>query len=167
MKFQIVGADHQTGEDVEIIVEANDEVAAESLASRRNIMVSQVSLVRLSKPTPSIRAIPGPPLESGHVPNVPSINVHLPRRSSSLGIASLVLGVVAFLFCWVPWLGLLSMPLSAIGLLLGVSGFLVAISRGASGIGYPVAGALTAGLALLIAWSVAAVCCPQFMYQPL
>lgn len=46
MKFRIVGADRQTGEDIEIVVDARDEVDAETIASRRNIMVSSVVLVR-------------------------------------------------------------------------------------------------------------------------
>ena len=46
MKFRIVGADRETGEDVEIVVDARDEVAAETIANRRNIMVSSVVLVR-------------------------------------------------------------------------------------------------------------------------
>lgn len=46
MKFKIVGADQETGEDVEIVVDARDEVAAETIANRRNITVSSVVLVR-------------------------------------------------------------------------------------------------------------------------
>jgi hypothetical protein len=154
MKYQIVGADRQTGEDVEIIVEANDEVTAESLASRRNIMVSRVSMVRLSQPPVVTRAVAPPPLEAGHVPNAPSINVHLPRRSSSLGIASFVLGIVAFLFCWIPLLNILSVPSGALGLILGIAGILVAFLRRGSGIGYCIAGSAMSGLALVVAFSI-------------
>ena len=102
MKFEIIGADRETGEDVKIIVDARDEVDAEAIAGRRNIMVSRVALVPLAPPTQVTRQVPPPPIEPGHVAGVPSINVHLPRRSSSLGIVSLVLGIVAFLFCWIP-----------------------------------------------------------------
>ena len=66
MKFQIVGADRETGEDVEIIVDARDEVDAETIANRRNIMVSSVALRRSLPPdrqsSPSVA-----PLESGHL----------------------------------------------------------------------------------------------------
>jgi len=58
VKFQVVGADRETGEDVEIIVDARDEVDAETIASRRNIMVSSVVLVRLRRPDPQ----PSPPV---------------------------------------------------------------------------------------------------------
>ena len=33
---------------------------------------------------------------------VPTVNVITPRRSSSLGIASVILGILAFLICWIP-----------------------------------------------------------------
>lgn len=52
MKFQIVGADRETGEDVEIVVDARDEVDAETIANRRNIIVSSVVLVRSLPPEP-------------------------------------------------------------------------------------------------------------------
>lgn len=163
MKFQIVGADRETGEDIEIIVDAQDEVAAESIAGRRNIMVSRVAPVRLAPATQVIRQAPPPPLEAGHVAGVPSINVHLPRRSSSLGIVSLVLGIVAFLFCWIPLVGILSVPLSALGLLLGAIGLLVALFRRGSGIGFPIGGTAVCGLALAIGIAqTAVVAAPSF-----
>ncbi|MBN2134087.1 MAG: hypothetical protein JW741_31580 [Sedimentisphaerales bacterium] len=46
MKFRIIGADKETGDDVELIIEARDEVEAATIASRRNVMVSTVSLYR-------------------------------------------------------------------------------------------------------------------------
>lgn len=42
MRFRVVGADRDTGSEVEIIVVAPNEVAAELIASRRNVLVSQV-----------------------------------------------------------------------------------------------------------------------------
>lgn len=76
-------------------------------------------------------------------PPTPTVNVNLPRRGSSLGIASLILGVVAFAICWIPLLGMLGIPLSGLGLLLGIVGTIVAVVRRGSGIGFPIAGALT------------------------
>ncbi|MCK4342810.1 MAG: ABC transporter permease [Phycisphaerae bacterium] len=91
-----------------------------------------------------------PRLEHGHVSQAPSVNVHMPRRTSSLGVVSLILGVVAFLLCWIPLVGMLSIPLSALGLLLGAIGLLVALMRRGSGIGYPIGGGAVSGLALAI-----------------
>lgn len=61
LKFQIVGADRHTGEDVEIVVDALDELDAERIAKRRNLLVSRVSLLRSPRPDP----LPSPSVESG------------------------------------------------------------------------------------------------------
>lgn len=155
MKFQVTGADRETGEDIEMIVEAQDEVAAERLAGRRNIMVSQVLAVRRQS-TVALSPVP-PKLEPGHVAGAPSVNVHLPRRSSSLGIVSLVLGFLAFLVCWIPFVGILSIPLSALGLLLALIALVLALLRRGSGIGFPIGGAAVCALALAIATAQVAV----------
>ncbi|MCK4343266.1 MAG: hypothetical protein KAY37_16250 [Phycisphaerae bacterium] len=47
-------------------------------------------------------------------------------------------------------MGMLSIPLSALGLLLGAIGLLVALTRRGSGIGYPIGGGVVSGLALAI-----------------
>jgi hypothetical protein len=70
--------------------------------------------------------------------------------SHSLGISSLVLGVVALFFSLIPCLGALSLPLSSLGLLLGILGAVVAVSRSGHGIGYPVAGLALSLMALLL-----------------
>jgi hypothetical protein len=62
------------------------------------------------------------------------------KASHSLGIASLVLGLIAFLICWVPFLGLLGLPLSILGAVLGGIGLIIAMFRKGSGIGFPIAG---------------------------
>ncbi len=88
-------------------------------------------------------------------PYIPTVKVIMPRRASSLGIASMVLGIVAFVVCWIPLFGIVSIPLSALGLLLGVVGLIVALRREGSGVGYPIAGGAIAGIALLIGASQA------------
>ncbi len=92
-----------------------------------------------------------PQLEHGHVQQAPSVNVHMPKRTSSLGVVSLILGIVALLFCWVPILGLLSLPLSILGVLLAGIGLLVALTRRGAGIGWPIGGGVVSGLALVVA----------------
>jgi len=93
-------------------------------------------------------------IEQGHDPNVASINVKLPRRGSSLGIASMVLGILALLICWIPFLNLLGVPLSGLGLLLGLIGLLISITRKGSSIGFPVAGLIICAIALFVAISI-------------
>ncbi len=90
-------------------------------------------------------------LEQGHLPGVPTVNIVPPRRGSSLGIAALVLGVLAFLFCWVPLLGAITLPLSGLGALLGIIGIIIALTRKGAGIGFPIAGTAVSVLALVIA----------------
>lgn len=90
------------------------------------------------------------------MPEASVINVNYQSRGSSLGVAAIVLGCVALLFCWVPVLGLVSTPLSGLGLLLASLGFLVSLFRGGTGIGYVIAGGALSGLALTIAMFVTA-----------
>lgn len=72
------------------------------------------------------------------------------RPSNSLGIASLVLGSIAFLICWIPFLGLLGMPLSILGAILGGVGLVAAIRRSGLGIGFPIAGTAVSALSLIV-----------------
>jgi hypothetical protein len=69
-----------------------------------------------------------------------------------LGIASMVLGVVALLFSFIPSIGLFSMPVSGLGLLLGLIGGTVALCRSGRGIGFPIAGSAINSMALVVAF---------------
>jgi hypothetical protein len=71
-------------------------------------------------------------------------------RSNSLGIASLVLGLVAFVVSVIPCLGVVSLPFAGLGLLLGVAGVVVSLGREGRGIGFAVAGTAVSGGALLV-----------------
>jgi hypothetical protein len=54
------------------------------------------------------------------------------------------------LFSWIPQVGLLSMPLSGLGLLLGIAGLVIAIIQRGRGIGFPIAGSAVSLVALVI-----------------
>lgn len=75
----------------------------------------------------------------------------------SLGIASMVLGVVALPFSMIPCLGMLSLPLSGLGVVVGGVGLIVSIVRKGRGIGFPIAGAAISGLSLVfgLVWILA------------
>lgn len=61
MKFRILGADRQTGEDIEIIIEARDEVDAATIAGRRNVLVNEVSVYKEPRtPAPAKAAVKQP-----------------------------------------------------------------------------------------------------------
>src|SRR5207249_4641219 len=60
---------------------------------------------------------------------------------------SMILGILAFLICWIPLVGAIGFPLSALGLLLGVPGVVIALCRKGRGIGFPIAGLAISALA--------------------
>jgi hypothetical protein len=95
-------------------------------------------------------ALPMAGIAPGHVPYAPQVNVHLPQRASSLGITSLILGVVAFCFCWIPFIGMLTIPVSLLGVIFGSMGIVIAGRRQWSGIGFPIAGLVMGLFALVI-----------------
>jgi hypothetical protein len=77
-----------------------------------------------------------------------------------LGAPALLLGIIALLLSLVPFVrsahdifGKVSLPLSGLGLLLGLSGLIVAVMRKGQGIGFPIAGSacslVAAGVAVV------------------
>lgn len=70
----------------------------------------------------------------------------------TLGIISLVLGVLALLAGWIPYIGLVAIPISLIGGLLAFIGLILALANGMKGFSMPLVGGLvcTGGLALPI-----------------
>lgn len=62
-----------------------------------------------------------------------SVSTPLPRKGNALAVASLVIGIIAACVCWVPLLGVVAMPLAAVGCILGVPGVLLSLPRSRSG----------------------------------
>lgn len=73
------------------------------------------------------------------------------KSVNGLGIAALVLGILAAMTCWIPFIGLLSIPVAILGLVFGIIGFLIAIIGGKSGVGMPVSGGIVCAVALIVA----------------
>jgi hypothetical protein len=67
-----------------------------------------------------------PPPVIAPVPLQQVIQVAVPerQRTNPVGVAALVLGILAALIAWVPFLGLLAIPLALLGALLGAIGLL-------------------------------------------
>ena len=92
-----------------------------------------------------------------YVPQKPSnkppqnISIEIKRGANPLGVASLVLGIGACVFCWIPFLGLLAIPLAAIGLLLAVIGITSAAVGKKSSPAFPIGGAAVCIVAILVA----------------
>ncbi len=76
------------------------------------------------------------------------------RASPSLGISSLVLGVVTFVTCWIPLVGILSIPMAGLGFLLGIAGLVGSVKRQGRGIGFAIAGSATCLLALVVSLAI-------------
>ena len=87
-----------------------------------------------------------------------NVSVEIKRGASPLGIAALVLGILACLICWIPIIGLLSIPLSIIGLLLGFIGLIMATISKKTGFAFPVGGEIVCLLAIIIAISSTGSC---------
>jgi hypothetical protein len=80
-----------------------------------------------------------------------SIYVTQTKTTSGLGIAALVLGLIACLGCWIPFIGLLSIPFAAFGIFFGGLGIIVGALTKRSYIGLPVAGTLVSLTAVVVA----------------
>lgn len=72
------------------------------------------------------------------------------KSISGLGIAALVLGIIACLTCWIPYVGAVSLPLAIIGFIFGVIGTIVSLMTRRSYTGLPAAGAFVSLAAAVI-----------------
>ena len=59
------------------------------------------------------------------------------------------MGILAILVAWVPFCGVVVMPLAIVGIVLGIFGIVMARS-GRTGVGMPIAGTTLCGIAILI-----------------
>lgn len=87
-----------------------------------------------------------------------NVTVEIKRGANPLGIGALVLGIIACLTCWIPIIGLLSIPLSLIGLVLGFIGLIMAAVSKKTGFAYPISGGLVCVVAIFIAISSTGGC---------
>ncbi|WP_417392047.1 hypothetical protein [Gimesia sp.] len=100
-------------------------------------------------PPPAPYQPPGPPQQyTGPQPTVAVQVNQKPAAANSMGIASVILGIIAFLFCWIPFVNILSFILGGISALLAIVGLFLGISRNGSGIGYSIAGGALSAIAL-------------------
>lgn len=76
------------------------------------------------------------------------------KSVSGLGIAALVLGLVACLGCWIPMCGIFSLPFAMLGALFGVIGIIIAKLKKKSYVGLPIAGTIVSVTAAFIVIAV-------------
>lgn len=98
----------------------------------------------------------------------PVIHVNAPApHGNSLGIASMVLGILAFVICWIPILNLLGLPLSGLGLLLGIIGIIISATRRGAGVGFSIAGTAISMVALVVVlWMSVAIAQAMAPHMP-
>ncbi|HMN97447.1 MAG TPA: hypothetical protein PKC43_06175 [Phycisphaerales bacterium] len=149
--FTVMGASRDTGKPVKVTIEAETLLEAQEQAADMGIMVSDIreptaptGIVEV--PREGIAARQGP---SGHgqayPPGQPShvnqVVVHAGSGgSSSMGIASVILGLVALLICWIPFVSIIGAIFAGLGLLLAIIGVLAAVFRRGRGIGFALGG---------------------------
>lgn len=98
----------------------------------------------------------------------PVIHVNAPApHGNSLGVASMVLGILAFVICWIPILNLLGLPLSGLGLLLGIIGIIISATRRGAGVGFSIAGTAISMVALVVVlWMSVAIAQAMAPHMP-
>jgi len=81
-----------------------------------------------------------------------SVTVQAAAPSNSMGIVSLVVGVLALLLCWLPMMNRMGYVIGGLGVAFGVLGMLVAAQQRGVSIGFPIGGLVLSivGLALAI-----------------
>lgn len=83
-----------------------------------------------------------------------SVTVHASQPSNSMGIVSLVVGIVALLLCWLPMMNRLGYAIGALGVLLGLLGLIVALQQRGANIGFPVGGLALSVVGLVLAFQM-------------
>lgn len=96
--------------------------------------------------------VPQPQVRTASHVALQDVGVEINRGSSPLGIAALVMGILACLTCWIPVVGLLTIPLSLIGLFLAFIGLIMAAVSKKTGFAFPISGGLLCVIAVVIAF---------------
>lgn len=82
---------------------------------------------------------------------VQNVSVEVKRVASPLGIASLVIGVIACVFCVTPLLAFWAIRLALIGVLLSLVGVAMSAKNKKTGFEYPISGGIVSLLSIVIA----------------
>ena len=80
-----------------------------------------------------------------------NVSVEIKHGVSPLGIASLILGIMGCVICWVPILGLFAIPVALIGLVLAFIGVVMAAMNKKTGFAFSISGGIVCILSMCIA----------------
>jgi hypothetical protein len=106
---------------------------------------------------------PSPPPENAPAgtdppapPQYPQFAPPPTKKGSGLAVAALVLGIIALVFCWIPFLNVLSIILGLVGLGLGVPALIGALRGSRTGKGMAVAGVVLAVVSIIASIAISA-----------
>ncbi len=83
-----------------------------------------------------------------------SVTIHTAHPSNSMGIVSLVVGVLALLLCWLPMMNRLGYAIGGLGVVLGLFGLIVASQQRGVSIGFPLGGLGLSIVGLVLAFQM-------------
>lgn len=83
-----------------------------------------------------------------------SVTIHTAQPSNSMGIVSLVVGILALLLCWLPMMNRLGYAIGVLGVVLGLFGLVVASQQRGVSIGFPVGGLGLSIVGLVLAFQM-------------
>ncbi len=83
-----------------------------------------------------------------------SVNVHTAPPSNSMGIVSLVVGILALLLCWLPMMNQLGYVIGGLGVAFGLLGLVVATQQRGASIGFPIGGLVLSIVGLVLAFQM-------------
>ena len=143
MRYRIKALNRDTGEPVDLTVEAQSEDEAIKKAGDFGAVVESIRADPKSSP-PQAPIAP----QAGQASASAGFGA-----STGLGIAALILGIVGLLGAWIPFVGCFAIPVGGIGLIVGAIGAAIAFSK-RDNIGMPVAGMIVSILAVGISVSM-------------
>ena len=146
MKWEVNGADRETGEEKTIVIEADTEDSARRRGNRAGLMVSGCRAIdnddsvsgmaappAISYQSATVKRVtspPPPPPQAAVLHGVVAISVgQSAPLKNGWGIASVILAAIAFVLALVPCIGLIgAIPLGLIGVIFGVVGLIIGYS---------------------------------------
>jgi hypothetical protein len=131
-------------------------------AGNVNGLFPPAELIVTERPTaiPTVHAPPPPPMATAvpapqvvYVQSQPAhvtqrVVVNVTHRGNTCAVAAALFGFLALAFCWIPFLGLFTIPLALLAIVLAAVGLLVAVSRDGAGVAASVCGGVVAVLAI-------------------
>lgn len=122
----------------------------DSLAGHSDTCPSCGHVVIVPRPIPAVVG-PAATAPQPAAPQPAQVILRGSKAMNGFGLVAILLGVLACITCWIPLFGVVSLPLSGLGLLFGVIGFIVSITGKRSAMSLPIAGTVVCAVAIIIA----------------